>query len=157
MIPISTPTGTRRPKGWVVISLSGMLLGLAQNQIRQIVPASALQPAPAGSTEAAIHIRDGDSWPVYALDAELRLAAKGDQRFAVFLEALHHPLGLLADAVRVLPEDEDLRVQPLPGCMAGADSPLTGLALLDGSEAVLVSDAQGMACLLQAGLIGEVA
>ncbi|MBU0499571.1 MAG: hypothetical protein KJ558_08495 [Gammaproteobacteria bacterium] len=149
-------TAAHRPRGWVLINLAGLLLGIRQEQVRQIIPAAMLETAPPDVPEAANLFRSGECWPVYALDRELRISPRGGQRFAVFLEALHHPLGLLADAVRILPEDKDLRAQPLPPCMLGGNTPLTGLSLLDGSEVVLIADAQDIACRLQADLDREI-
>lgn len=150
------PTITFRPRGWVLLGFSGITLAIRQNEVRQIVPSASLSIADPDRPEVGWLVQGDESWPAFALDEELWPILKDDQRFAVFVEALHRPIGLLADSVRVLPEEEALKIQPLPACMRLPGAPLTGLALLEGSDVVLVSDAMGIDCRLRADSLSEI-
>ena len=47
-----------------------------------------------------------ERWPVYLLDAQLRPTGGGHWERAIFLPARPHPVGIAANAVQLLPQNE---------------------------------------------------
>jgi hypothetical protein len=129
--------------GWLVLTLDALQLSLPQRSVRQIEligdlrPADGLAPGPAAWLERA----DGRSWPAYCLDGALDPVTRvpDTRRVAVFFDAGDAVCGLLCDRVTSFASDAELAVEPLPGCMTGLPSPLTGVAHL-GDGIVAVTD-----------------
>lgn len=127
--------------GWLVLAFDTLQLTLPQRSVRQVELASDLQPevSDAAATAGWLLHPDGQSWPAYCLDGALRplQPAPESRRLCVFFETGDTVCGLLCDRVSSLATDAELTVEPLPGCMTGLSSPVTGVARLrDGITAV---------------------
>ncbi len=119
--------------GWAVLAIAGSRLALPQREVQQFESASDVEAPGTDMTHAAGQFTAGSQqvWPVYSLDGSLglqRAAVLAASSLCVFLEAQGQKLGLLCDRVWALAEDSDLAVEPLPGCLKGPPSPVTGLA-----------------------------
>jgi hypothetical protein len=144
--------------GWMVLAIDGLRLALPQCDVRLIellvdlasskpdeaagstrvaaAPCGAANdargtPAASGGLEIGWRLRrKGEPWPVYCLDSGLRLQypVPAARRMCVFIEAHGHVAGIACDRVLLLATDAALSVQPVPGCMTGMPSPITGFA-----------------------------
>jgi hypothetical protein len=74
--------------------------------------------------------KEGEPWPVYCLDGGLQLQhpLPPARRLCVFIEAHGAVTGIACDRVQLLATDAELTVEPVPGCMTGMPSPITGFA-----------------------------
>ena len=144
--------------GWMVMTIDSLRLTLPQSDVRLIELLVDLSPSPADGVQAgarAAQARSGqgndaggmqaaaggreigwlarrneESWPVYCLDRGLRLqsVAPPSRRMCVFIEAHGAVAGIACDRVVLLATDAELSVQPVPGCMTGVSTPITGFA-----------------------------
>lgn len=132
--------------GWLVLTLDSLQLTLPQRSVRQVELIGDLhraEPDPSGPA-AWLARSDGPSWPAYCLDGALRRlpAVPDTRRLGVFFDTGATVCGILCDRVASLASDDELVVEPVPGCMTGLPSPLTGVARLrDGITAVTNSAA----------------
>ncbi len=121
-----------RAAGWVVLSIDGLRLALPQRDVRLIQLVADLKLSAAGEGhEVGWLLREaGDSWPAYCLDGALRLQrpAPDARRVCVFCEAEGAVLGIVCDRLWSLATDAELAVEPVPGCMTGAPTPVVGFA-----------------------------
>lgn len=132
--------------GWLVLTLDSLQLTLPQRSVRQVELIGDLHRADPGATGPAAWLTraDGYSWPAYCLDGALRRlpAVPDTRRLGVFFDTGETVCGILCDRVASLATDAELVVEPVPGCMTGLPSPLTGVARLrDGIAAVTNSAA----------------
>lgn len=140
----------QRHAGWVLCRFAGLCLAVRQSEVRAIEPALNLTPAHAEQAQAAWFRRGDALWPVYRLDDDFAASPTNPaERFAVFLETLHRPTGILAEQVTMLAAEHDLKTQAIPEIMAAGGSPIDGLAILDDDEIALVVQAQALGCFLQ--------
>lgn len=90
-----------------------------------------------------------ERWPVYLLDAQLRPTGGGHWERAIFLPASPHPVGIAANAVQLLPQNEVSTVpfRPLgpPPIPAGH---LFNAAWVHDTNVILVFDPETLALFL---------
>lgn len=132
---------TRHAVGWLVLAIDNLYLVLPQHEVRQIELLSDIDAATPGASPAIGWLArdDGDRWPAYGLDGTLHRqhAAATARRVCVFLADADRVFGIACDHVWSLAGDADIRPEPLPGCMTGRRSPITGFARYrDGIAAV---------------------
>ena len=130
--------------GWLVLAIGDLRLALPQGEARQIELAADLDAGDADGHEAGwLRRRSGDSWPAYSLDPALRVQprAPSERRLCVFFVVREGARGILCDRVWSLAADDDLRREPLAGCMTGPLSPVAGLARFQERVAVVTSAA----------------
>lgn len=145
----AAPLATAQPAtaaGWLVLAIDGLELALAQRSVRQVELIGDLHragPASGSGPAAWLARRAGPSWPAYCVDGELRRLAEvpATRRLGVFFDTGETVCGILCDRVTTLASDAALTVEPLPGCMAGPASPLTGVARLGAGIAAVTSAA----------------
>ena len=129
--------------GWLVLAFDGVLLTLPQRSVRQVELVSDLKLSAAGEAPEAAWLlrRDDRSWPVYGLDGALRLVRPlpAARRVCVFFASGPAVCGLACDRVWSLASDTELTVEPVPGCMTGLPSPVTGLARIRDAVATITS------------------
>ena len=135
--------------GWLVLAIDNLRLALPQREVRLIELLTDLAPsasgdvqgdtsaaqAPSGQAGGVSAIgwllrRQGAAWPVYALDAGLhpQPAPPPARRLCVFIGTQADVIGFACDRVQLLATDAELTVEPVPGCMTGMASPITGFA-----------------------------
>jgi chemotaxis signal transduction protein len=139
-------------RGWLLLDIDDRRLALPQRDIRQIELAVDLVPAMAGSRSIEVGWfvpRDGDSWPAYSFNAalELRQPAPAGQKVCVFVEAANQRFGVLCNRVSPVHTDAELEVEPVPGCLARAHSPIVGFARV-GDGLAIVTDGDALASYL---------
>jgi hypothetical protein len=61
------------------------------------------------------------------------------RRLCVFIEAHDAVTGIACDRVQLLATDAELTVEPVPGCMTGMPSPITGFARHQAGITVVVT------------------
>lgn len=127
--------------GWLVLTLDSLQLALPQCSVRQVELIGDLHRGEPGASGPAAWLprADGHSWPAYCLDGALRRlpAVPDTRRLGVFFDTGETVCGILCDRVSSLATDAELAIEPVPGCMTGLPSPLTGVARLrDGITAV---------------------
>jgi hypothetical protein len=85
--------------------------------------------------------KEGEPWPVYCLDGGLQLQhpVPPARRLCVFIEAHDAVTGIACDRVQLLATDAELTVEPVPGCMTGMPSPITGFARHQAGITVVVT------------------
>lgn len=113
-------------------------LAIPQDQVRAVESVLDLHPQPAGSGGHCGYLDvAGERCPVYALDEDLALqpVPPSQRRVCILIEHEDACLGVLADRIAKLPDDE-LRLVPLPACMRGSTAPLATLAVK--SDRVLI-------------------
>lgn len=54
----------------------------------------------------AWHADQSGNWPAYALDADLRLSQRDSWSHAVFITSVPHPVGLAADEIQLMADEE---------------------------------------------------
>ena len=113
--------------GWVVFSYEGTWLAVPQEEVRAIAETLSFEADP----------RRGDRWldpqrrwPAFRLDARLRRQAGPRRRFAIYVESVPHPLGLLADQVQILAPTA-AHTHPLPPIFKAVHHPAAQLLQLD--------------------------
>jgi hypothetical protein len=121
-----------RTAGWLVLTIDSLRLALPQREVRLIELVADLQPVAIEDGPAIgwlLH-KDADPWPAYCLDGELLLQrpVPAARRICVFIEAGGLVTGIACDRVQSLATDAELTVEPVPGCMTGIRSPITGFA-----------------------------
>lgn len=138
---LAAPAATA--EGWLVLTLDGLRLTLPQRGVRQVELIGDLQRADTGAPGPAAWLAraDGTSWPVYCIDGALRRlpAVPASRHLAVFVDTGEAVCGILCDRVTPLANDAELAVEPVPGCMTGLPSPLTGVARLRDSITAVTS------------------
>lgn len=148
---VQPPPAVTAATGWLLLDIEDRRLALPQRDVRQIELAVDLEPATAsGSLEAGWFVRrDGDSWPAYSLDAALQLQqpAPTGQKVCVFVEAAGQHFGLLCNRVSPVHAGDDLKVEPVPGCIVRAHSPIVGFARV-GSGLTVVTHGDALAAYL---------
>lgn len=124
--------------GWLLLTIDGLLLALPQKDVKLIELFSALQVAVEGEAEAGWYRNDNELWPSYCLDHRLILQSRTpkNRRFCIFLEVSGKTTGILCDMVKLLPSDEDLKVQTMPDCITEGSSPILWISLFN--EGVVV-------------------
>lgn len=130
--------------GWLVLAVGELRLALPQGEARQIELASDLDPQDGNGAEAGwLRGRGSARWPAYNLDPGLRVQrpAPAERHLCVFFGTRENTRGLLCDRVWSLASDDDLRHAPLPGCMTGPLSPVSGIARFQDGVAVVTSAA----------------
>jgi hypothetical protein len=85
--------------------------------------------------------KEREPWPVYCLDGGLQLQhpVPPARRLCVFIEAHDAVTGIACDRVQLLATDAELTVEPVPGCMTGMPSPITGFARHQAGITVVVT------------------
>ena len=140
-----------RAAGWLVLTIDSLRLALPQRDVRLIELVADLQPVAAEGEPAIGRLlhEDADPWPAYCLDGELHLQrpVPAVRRICVFIEAGDHVTGIACDRVQSLATDAELTVEPVPGCMTGIRSPITGFARYQ-AEITAVLDAAALAAYL---------
>ena len=163
------PPVARPIAGWMVLAIDGLRLALPQRDVRLIELLTDLAPSIAGDVQGGTRVavapfgeangarrtatatgeleigwlsrKEGEPWPVYCLDGGLRLQypVPPVRRMCVFIEAQGDVTGIACDRVQLLATDADLTVEPVPGCMTGIPSPITGFARHQGGVTVVVT------------------
>lgn len=132
----------RAAAGWMVLAIDHLRLALPQRDVRLIELVADLKSSAAGEAhEIGWLLReDGASWPVYCLDGALRLQrpAPDARRVCVFIETGSAVTGIACDHVWSLATDAELAVEPVPGCMTGTPSPISGFARYRDGVAMIV-------------------
>ncbi len=94
--------------------------------------------------------QDGDRWPAFCLDRDLKVAHRREWDRAIFLEARPYPVGLIADQVELMVEGE---VEVVPFTPLGPPPTRVGHlftgAWVRGPRVILVFDADALAAYLQ--------
>jgi hypothetical protein len=85
--------------GWVVLGYDDVLLAVSQEQVRAIAETLGFAADPQRRERWNDPRRQ---WPAFRLDGRLQPQAGERRRFAVFVESVPHPLGLLVDSVQIL-------------------------------------------------------
>ena len=131
--------------GWAVLAIDELWLALPQRDVRQFQLASDMETSETDLANAVGQIvaSNGESWPVYNLDGSLKLQQSVPEArgVCIFFETEGERLGLLCDRVWPLDEDAGLTVDPMPGCMKGRSSPITGLAQFQNRIAMVTNGA----------------
>ena len=146
-----SPPAAVAATGWLLLDIDDRRLALPQRDVRQIELAADLEAATeSGAREAGWFVpRDGDAWPAYSLDAALQLqqAPPAGRKVCVFVEAAGKRFGLLCNRVAPLHADEDLEVEPVPGCLVRTHSPILGFARI-GNGLAVITDGAALAAYL---------
>lgn len=131
--------------GWLVLSIDNMRLAVPQKDVKTVELASTLDVAVEGEAEAGWLEQDGKMWPVYGVDEYLSLQAvvPRSRRFCIMLHTGDKLVGFLCDQVRMLPSDNDLNLQDMPGCLVNDSSPLRWISLFEG-KVVAVAKSGGL-------------
>jgi len=132
---------------WVLLSLSGYILGFRNNEISKVIDSPSIHSTP-GSDSLEMHIEiESELIPSYALGDNFNSVAIKHQRFAAVLNTFP-AIALFSENVVNLPQHENLKLQPLPVCMQDEATPVSSLALFERSEVVLIIDADQLASRL---------
>lgn len=139
------PPAGRIAAGWMLLAIDGLRLALPQREVRLVELVADLEAPDRGDTQAvgALRQADGSAWPAYCLDADLGVqrVVPEARRSCVFVEAGGRVLGLVCDRIWSLASDAELTVEPVPGCMTGAPSPVAGFTRHRGGIAVVLAAA----------------
>jgi len=131
--------------GWAVITIGRTRLAIPQREVHRIDLAVDIMQADRGEEPEIgwLRVDDGSSWPVYSLDEGLQLerSVSAERRLCVFTGTEGSILGILCDHAQSLDSNDDLAVQPVPGCMSGLSSVAEGLAGFEDSVALVTNSA----------------
>lgn len=129
--------------GWAVLSVDQLRLALPQRDMVSLELAGTLSNDTRQPPQAGRLVLENGEWPAYALDAALLPQPGAARRLCVFFRARADVLGVLCDALVLLPADSDLVAETLPGCMISVHSPVLGYALRD-ARVIAVTSAQAL-------------
>lgn len=142
--------GASAATGWVVFGFEGHWYAVPQDGVRVI-------------TETLDHWQEEDApipawvdpqsgWPAYRVDAQLHPVAGDKRRFAVLVEAVPRPMGILTDFVQVLSPTALHKRFELPPILRSSDHAGTGLLRLDQDRLAATLDPVLLALRLDAEL-----
>ncbi|MDP3653646.1 MAG: hypothetical protein Q8R67_18400 [Rhodoferax sp.] len=126
----------------VLLKIGGMRLVLAQADVRSLESVMDIDPAdcPQGSVGWAPYA--GQRWPAYCLGEGLLLLEPipAARRVCALLALPQGYLGVLCDEARTLVDFQEASFE-IPACMYVAQSPISGLRMVE----------EGLACVSDAG------
>jgi chemotaxis signal transduction protein len=134
----------------VALSMGGLKLFLARDDVRTLELAEDMQPAAAEDHELGWHEVQGEHVPVYGLGEQLTLLTQkpASSRIAVVLAAGEASIAIVCDEIAFLERDE-LLFQDIPDCMNRRRSLLSGLAIYDGTVGCVTTSKRLAAYLLE--------
>lgn len=121
--------------GWVLFRCGEIWLAADQNQVRSISEARDYLPA----EQPGRWVDPKRGWPAYLLDRRLNPMPGEKRRFAIFLQSIHGPVGILCDEIQALSAAGTGKPTPAPALIA-AHSPV--------AKALLRPDPQRVAVVL---------
>jgi len=129
-----------------LLEISGLHLILPQKEIRALEAASDIDTDDAQPFSVGWIQYLQQRWPVYCLSSELSLLvmAPPERRACVLLDAGTGYVGILCDEVSIARQAQAQRHE-LPSVMRLPETPVLGLAVLDGGEIACITGGKQMA------------
>ena len=119
--------------GFVVCDFDSIVVAIPQSDVVAIEHGGELAASLPGESALGWYACAHGPWPVYALNAALRLTQNlsSPRSFVVFLKSDPWPRGLLVSSVRIVGKKSDLPLQPLPQPLQAYSPGINGVARME--------------------------
>jgi len=141
------PESVAKGDGWVLFNIGGIWLAADQKHVRGLAEAREFIP----SERPGCWIDPKHDWPAYLLDRRLNPVLGEKRRFAIFLESIHGPLGILCDEIQALAAANAGKPTPLPGIVTAYSPAAKALLRPDPGRVVVTLDPVMLAMHLDIG------
>lgn len=138
--------------GWVVFGFDGYWYAVPQDGVRAI--SETLDHWQEEGPDIPAWVDPDSGRPAYRVNPRLEPVAGDKRRFAVLVEAVPRPMGILTDFVQVISPTAVQRRFDLPPILRHGEHAATGLLRLDRDRVAVTLDPVLLALRLDAGLRG---
>jgi hypothetical protein len=139
--------------GFALCTFAGRTLAVPQTDILRVVHRQSLLPPLQNERVAGWFETSLGRWPVYSLDAELKIAPPSTGSFAVFVRDDRHAIAVLCESVHIAAA-RTLNMQLLPIVMSSEAHPIRGFARINDKLVVWIVS-EGMLASYLTRLAGQ--
>ncbi len=129
--------------GWIFFSIDKKNFALQQIKVKSVVESSSL----IGSSERGIWVNNED-WPILKTDDNFSHQKGALRRFAVLIEAVKGPIGILCDQINIFSSSQVKKIHPLPMIFKGYENTATGFIQFQDESIAMIVDVINLGILL---------
>ncbi len=133
-----------KQKGWIIFSIDNTQMAIAQDEVKQIIEIASLMPSLNNQLWSTI-----DGWSVLRTNQKLELSSGDSRRFALMIEALKQPIGLLCDKVKIMGTEQKINIVALPPIFSSFKKAASGFLQLGENDIATILDSTSLGILLE--------
>jgi len=130
-------------KGWVVFIIDGIQMAISKENIKQIAARTSLTKI----NDETYTSKEG--WSILRVNHQFLLGSKNQRRFALIIEALKAPIGLMCDDIQIMGAEENPTFIALPAIFTGFEGVATGFLQFGENKLATIMDVTSLGILLE--------